>query len=1031
MIQPIVIMLIGLVWLSAALFFRSELDPLYDQIPLMFSLVLILLLLMQGIVLAAIGRSLGKPFSPSKKKGLKAAIPPPSLSFIIVWSLFALTALGAGASYYLTDPTLSIVLWVSGGTTLVSALSFLLIPAHVHSENAEGEIVFKPNPVRMAPKSIYFWSSAIIYGGFFMISGAILAPTASIGSFIGIGTGAGWLLGALTLSLVALFKMGIAGDEHSTAKTKLLVPSEDFTQFGGQAEVKNELSQILYQIDAAQKSMGQIPNGILLTGRSATGRTIFARSLAGEYKRPLYNFPLEPLLSSDPATMDNFWKGFLFKIKPFSPLVIYIEDYGKTIAAASQSNPQGLRNITLFLTRLARNRTHTLIASSPSKDILTEPFTIPPIIHWTIEIPLPDLEMRKSLLVRAMVEESKKNELLPGNVPLLTREMIDGFDLGKLSGLMEGFMAEDIAEVVAHSTEYAKKLRRAVRQLDIDVSIRRKAQNWKDPTSGPMEVIRTRLSDDTVGPFLVNRADALFSNRQKKSHESILIIGRNRHIRKMIAERLAERNNFSFMASPDEKRLDGTEFRNLLLRSRKHRPSLVFVDPLDELFPKVQLSNYGYHGEIYNQKVMELSQVAEDKANVWLIAGSEDINRIDPFIARRFASLLDLSELGRSLFTELEEYALGKILEGVPAAQVDFSAYASQLEEGPEGLSAREPEHEPSFMTLAMDPPPAEALPGFPGRLDTQDAIRSVLEASTYHIKRQGSGLLGAFLFAGPRGTGKRQAAQAIADYSGTAKTPLVIRDMGLFTERLFASMFVQRPLIPLTSNPVPEGIRTVLSQTPDAVIFLDNVEQAHPSVWEFLPSYLKDGVIDVGGKPLPVPRSTLILSTSLFSGDEMELLSQGNRPEAILEQLAGKNRRLAFLPVFDREILERLDLIVPFPVFNIEEVTRMAGRILYETLEKFLAAHQMAGTLVVTPEISAFIASEVDPATTTAVDLARKVQSMIIPVLKQLEREGSVATRESTFRIDVDGSRLALVHLPPAEQVPEETPQTVSASGP
>ena len=1012
MLQPIIIMIVGLAWVSASLFFRREIDPFFAQIPLMSSLVIFLLLLMHAVVLAGIGKNLGRPYRTGKKKRGPNGIPPPSVSFVGTWSFIALTALGAGIVFRPSDKPLAFSLWTVGGVTLLSALCFLLIPSQVHSENADGEIVFKPNPVRMAPKAIYFWSSSIIYGGFFLISGAILKHSATISSIISMGTGAGWLVGAMVLSLVALFRMGLADEGVTVSKTRLLVPGEDFSQIAGNPEIKAELSQILYQVATAQKSVGNVQNGILLTGPSQIGRTIFARALAGEYKRPFYNLSLEPLLSVDGSALDNYWKGFLFKIKPFAPLLIYIENYGRTISKASQTNPQGLHNIQIFLSRLAKNRSHLLIASVEKLEDLPKPFASPPIIHWIVPVPLPDVEMRKSLLARFLQEEARKNEILPGNVPLLTPDMITGFDMGKLAVLMEGFAPEDIRDVVLHSSDYARKLRRSLRQLDIDVSIRRKAQNWKDPTAGPMEIVRSRLTDQAMGPLLVNRAKELFSNRQKKSHESILIIGRNRQVRRMIAEKLSEQAGFPFMTIPEDKKLDGTEFRTLLLKSRKNRPSTVFVDPLEELFPKVQLSNYGYHGEIYNQKVMELAQTNEDK-NVWLIAGAEDINRIDPFIARRFSSLLDLAELGRSLFSELEEFALGRILEGAPADKIDFSELDAPKADPQEEVQEEQEGEEKGVLQMALPEP--EFLPGFPGRRDLQEEIRSILDAGSYNIKKGGSGIRAAFLFAGPKGTGKLEAAQAIAHHLDPGKGRLVVRDMGLYADRLFASMVLQRPLGSSKSSPVPEGIRTLLEERPEAVFYLDNIEQAHPSAWDFLSSFLNEGVINTGGKPLSAPQSTLILGTSLFSGDEMERARHGNRVEMILEKLSENNRRLAFLPVFSRETLSSLDLIVPFPAYSDTDIEDISRRTLYETLSRFLDRHPIRGTLDVDPEIPAFFTSQVDPATITVSELNRKIQAMVLPVLKNLEIQASSMTPESFFRITLIDNRLELSEGAPA----------------
>ncbi len=1022
MLQPIIIMLVGLGWVSASLFFRREIDPIDTQFPLMTALVILLFLLMHAAVLAGIGRALGRPQQTGKKKRGPKGIPPPSLSFVGTWSFIGLTTIGSGLLFRTSSPTLALALWILGGVTLLSALCFLLIPSQVHSENADGDIVFKPNPVRMAPKAIYFWSSSIVYGGFFLISGAVLKSSAIIGSMIAMGTGAGWLLGAMILSLVALFRMGLEDQEASTSKTRLLVPSEDFKEIAGNPGIKGELSQIFYQVASAQKTVGSVPNGILLTGTSPFERTIFARALAGEYKRPFFNFSLEPLLSVEGSVLDNYWKGFLFKIKPFTPLVIYIENYGKVLAAASQSNPQGLHNIQIFLTRLARNRTHLLIASAEKAEDIPKQFASPPIIHWILSVPLPDAETRKSLLARFLLEESKKNEILPGNVPLLTPEMIEGFDLGKLSSIMEGFAPEDIRDVVLHSSDYARKLRRSLRQLDIDVSIRRKAQNWKDPTAGPMEVIRSRLTDQTMGPILVNRANELFSNRQKKSHESILIVGRNRAVRRMIAEKLAQQIGVPFLTIPDDKKLDGTEFRNLLLKSRKNRPSLIFVDPLEELFPKVQLSNYGYHGEIYNQKVMELSQINEDKS-IWLIAGAEDINKIDPFIARRFSSLLDLAELGRSLFSELEEFALGRILEGVPAEKIDFSEFDAP-EHSPQETGQTEEEHEEKG-TLLMASPEPEPIPGFPGRPELQEEIRSILDSAAFSIKKGGAAVMGAFLFAGPRGTGKREAAQAIAHHLDSGKGRLVVRDMGLYADRLFASMLLQRPLGSSKSSPVPEGIRTILEERPDAVLYLDNIEQAHPSAWDFLPDYLNAGVISAGGRPLAVPRSTLILATSLFSGDDMEIARRGNRADLILDTLSQKNRRLAYLPVFSRETLGSLDLIVPFPAYTDSDIMDISHRTVYETLSRFFEKHPFRGTIEVDPEIPAFITGQVDPATITVSELTRKIQSMLLPVLRNLEGQIPSLTTGSALKIGILDNRLDLLEGTPAAAAPQTQPGT------
>ena len=222
MLQPIIIMIVGLSWVSGSLFFRREIDPVYGQFPLLSSLVILLLVALHATVLLTIGRSLGRPYLPTKKRGDPKGIPPPSHFFVTIWGIPAFLLIGSGFLFGASDWSLSVAFWAIGGIVLLSSLCFLLIPAQVHSENAQGDIVFTPNPVRMAPKALYFWSSSNVYGAFFLIAGAMLKSSAAFSAMISIGTGLGWLAGAMILSIIALLRMGIGGDDHGDSSSNHL-----------------------------------------------------------------------------------------------------------------------------------------------------------------------------------------------------------------------------------------------------------------------------------------------------------------------------------------------------------------------------------------------------------------------------------------------------------------------------------------------------------------------------------------------------------------------------------------------------------------------------------------------------------------------------------------------------------------------------------------------------------------------------------------------------------------------------------------
>ena len=141
-----------------------------------------------------------------------------------------------------------------------------------------------------------------------------------------------------------------------------------------------------------------------------------------------------------------------------------------------------------------------------------------------------------------------------------------------------------------------------------------------------------------------------------------------------------------------------------------------------------------------------------------------------------------------------------------------------------------------------------------------------------------------------------------------------------------------------------------------------------------------------------------------------------------ILDKLAEKNSRLAHLPVFGRELLNTLDLIVPFPTYTDADLIDLARRTVYQTLSDFLATHPLQGFLDVDPEVPAFIAYQLDPALVTLAQLQRKAQSLLLPALKDLEQAAAGMTPESSRLIGIVDNQIQLTEGAPMASEPQQT---------
>ncbi|MFD5231347.1 ATP-dependent chaperone ClpB [Streptomyces qaidamensis] len=271
------------------------------------------------------------------------------------------------------------------------------------------------------------------------------------------------------------------------------------------------------------------------------------------------------------------------------------------------------------------------------------------------------------------------------------------------------------------------------------------------------------------------------------------------------------------------------------------------------------------------------------------------------------------------------------------------------------------------------------------------EAVRAVSDA----VRRSRAGIsdpdrpTGSFLFLGPTGVGKTELAKALADFLFDDERAMVRVDMSEYSEKHSVARLVGAPPGYVgyeEGGQLTEAVR----RRPYSVVLLDEVEKAHPEVFDILLQVLDDGRLTDGqGRTVDFRNTILVLTSNLGSQYLVDpVTSEQEKKEQVLEVV-----RTSFKP----EFLNRLDDLVVFAALTKPELERIA-KLQLERLAKRLAERRL--TLDITPEALAWLAEEgMDPAY-GARPLRRLVQSAIGDRLAKEILSGEIKDGD-TVRVD------------------------------
>jgi ATP-dependent Clp protease ATP-binding subunit ClpB len=255
------------------------------------------------------------------------------------------------------------------------------------------------------------------------------------------------------------------------------------------------------------------------------------------------------------------------------------------------------------------------------------------------------------------------------------------------------------------------------------------------------------------------------------------------------------------------------------------------------------------------------------------------------------------------------------------------------------------------------------------------EAIEAVSDA----VRRARAGLgdprrpLGSFLFLGPTGVGKTELARALAEFLFDDADAMVRIDMSEYLEKFSVQRLIGAPPGYVgyeEGGQLTEAVR----RRPYQVILLDEIEKAHPDVFNILLQVLDDGRLTDGQGRTVDFRNTVVIMTSNVGSQQISAVSGGGEDKAAYEAMK-RQVTDALRQQFRPEFLNRVDEIIVFHPLTDEDLARIVD-LLLESLEARLAERDL--TITLTPAARSLIVREgTDPAY-GARPLKRTIQRLV-----------------------------------------------------
>ena len=277
-------------------------------------------------------------------------------------------------------------------------------------------------------------------------------------------------------------------------------------------------------------------------------------------------------------------------------------------------------------------------------------------------------------------------------------------------------------------------------------------------------------------------------------------------------------------------------------------------------------------------------------------------------------------------------------------------------------------------------------------------------------IRRSRAGLkdpkrpAGSFIFLGPSGVGKTELSKALAEFLFNSEDALLSFDMSEYMEKHSVSRLVGSPPGYVGFD---EGgqLTKAVRQKPYSVVLFDEIEKAHPAVFNILLQILEEGrLTDAQGRTVDF-RNTVIIMTSNVGAREIAQttpLGFSGNDHAGLSDKEIKSRVMAEMKkLFRPEFLNRIDEIIVFKSLTDEQIAQIVELMVADLRERMIAQNM---SINLTPAATKLIAKEGTDTTFGARPLRRAIQRLLEDPLSEQILEGKWQSG-SIVDVDVDES--------------------------
>jgi ATP-dependent Clp protease ATP-binding subunit ClpB len=303
--------------------------------------------------------------------------------------------------------------------------------------------------------------------------------------------------------------------------------------------------------------------------------------------------------------------------------------------------------------------------------------------------------------------------------------------------------------------------------------------------------------------------------------------------------------------------------------------------------------------------------------------------------------------------------------------------------------------------------------------LHMEDSLRKrvvgqdeALEIVSNAVRRARAGLqdpnrpIGSFIFVGPTGVGKTELTKALAEFLFDDEHAVLRLDMSEYMEKHAVSRMIGAPP-GYVGYEVGGALTEAVRRRPYQVILFDEIEKAHPDVFNTLLQVLDDGRLTDGqGRTVNFNNTLIVMTSNLgahaLAEDKSEGEISGTARDAVMEAI-----RSHFRP----EFLNRVDEIVFFKRLGRAEIDRIVG-VQLKRLEKILADRRI--TISLDDKAKHWLAERGYDPVYGARPLKRAIQKEVQDPLARMILEGRIKDGDDV-KVTVEGSSLALNGMPTA----------------